>query len=439
MHARDRLAVVALLALVPALVLGLVLAAPGAARADEPFLLSLEGSAAVPVTAPQADWFEPGGSLAISVWRSLASPIALGARLRGGLLADGPAPRDPTLADPGIGSFFTLAVGARLRLEAIWDDSPRRGTGPWVEALGGAALTGASFRPSLEVGIGWGFELGDVDLGPTVRWSTVFETDSQLAPEHANMLLVGVELTLFDARPAATEEVDPAAIAEARDNDRCPDEDEDVDGFQDDDGCPDLDNDADGVPDAVDACPNAPEDRDGLMDEDGCPERDADADGILDELDACPLERETVNGIDDADGCPDRGLIELVDDRIVLEERVLFALNRARVRHRALPVIEAIVELTRQHPEWAELRIEGHADVQGDRAFNQRLSERRAHAVRTRLVEGGIPGAIISSVGYGETHPRVRGNDEEAYRANRRVEFVVVRRVADPATRGGVR
>ena len=436
MRALDRLAAIGLLTLLT--LLTLLLVAPRSAQADEPWMLSLEGSAAVPVTAPQASWFEPGGSLAVSVWRSLASPIAIGARVRGGLLADGPAPSDPTLADPGVGSFFTLSLGARLRLEAIWDDSPRRGTGPWVEALGGAALTGASIRPALEVGIGWGFELGDVDLGPTVRWSTVFETDSQLAPEHANVLLVGLELTLFDARPAIAEEL-AAPEANVASNDRCPDEDEDIDGFQDDDGCPDLDNDADGILDVTDDCPNEAEDRDGIMDEDGCPERDADSDGIVDELDACPLERETVNGVDDADGCPDVGLIELVDDRIVLEERVLFALNQARVRHGALPVLDAIVELTRQHPEWAELRIEGHADVQGDRAFNQRLSERRANEVRSRLVELGIPGGIITGVGYGETRPRVQGTDEAAYRANRRVEFVVVRRVAAPAARGGVR
>jgi hypothetical protein len=40
--------------------------------------------------------------------------------------------------------------------------------------------------------------------------------------------------------------------------DRCPDEPEDIDGFQDEDGCPDPDNDQDGVPDVSDACPNVP-------------------------------------------------------------------------------------------------------------------------------------------------------------------------------------
>ena len=45
-------------------------------------------------------------------------------------------------------------------------------------------------------------------------------------------------------------------------DDRCPDQPEDMDGFQDNDGCPDLDNDNDGIPDAEDKCPNAAEDED---------------------------------------------------------------------------------------------------------------------------------------------------------------------------------
>lgn len=40
--------------------------------------------------------------------------------------------------------------------------------------------------------------------------------------------------------------------------DKCPQNPEDVDGFEDQDGCPELDNDRDGVPDAMDKCPNEP-------------------------------------------------------------------------------------------------------------------------------------------------------------------------------------
>ena len=92
------------------------------------------------------------------------------------------------------------------------------------------------------------------------------------------------------------------------DDDGCPDDPEDKDGFEDSDGCPDLDNDGDGILDVDDACPLVKEDYDGDRDEDGCPEGregDRDGDGIPDDVDDCPDEPEDFDGFQDEDGCPD--------------------------------------------------------------------------------------------------------------------------------------
>ena len=88
--------------------------------------------------------------------------------------------------------------------------------------------------------------------------------------------------------------------------DKCPDDPEDRDGFEDDDGCPELDNDKDGIPDNDDKCPNEPETKNGFQDEDGCPDgQDRDKDGIPDELDKCPDQAEDKDGFEDEDGCPE--------------------------------------------------------------------------------------------------------------------------------------
>ncbi len=92
------------------------------------------------------------------------------------------------------------------------------------------------------------------------------------------------------------------------DQDECPDDPEDFDGFEDYDGCPDPDNDKDGILDVDDACPDIPEDFDGDQDEDGCPEGsdgDRDGDGILDSRDKCPDVPEDKDGFEDEDGCPE--------------------------------------------------------------------------------------------------------------------------------------
>jgi outer membrane protein OmpA-like peptidoglycan-associated protein len=92
------------------------------------------------------------------------------------------------------------------------------------------------------------------------------------------------------------------------DDDGCPDDPEDKDGFEDSDGCPDLDNDGDGILDVNDACPLVKEDYDGDRDDDGCPEGregDRDGDGIPDDMDQCPDVPEDFDGFQDEDGCPD--------------------------------------------------------------------------------------------------------------------------------------
>ncbi|MDD5222768.1 MAG: carboxypeptidase regulatory-like domain-containing protein [bacterium] len=65
------------------------------------------------------------------------------------------------------------------------------------------------------------------------------------------------------------------------------------------------DRDGDGIPDKFDKCPNDPEDIDGFQDNDGCPDPDNDNDGIPDRNDKCPNDPENVNGWQDKDGCPD--------------------------------------------------------------------------------------------------------------------------------------
>ena len=89
------------------------------------------------------------------------------------------------------------------------------------------------------------------------------------------------------------------------DVDECPEQPEDLDGFQDEDGCPDLDNDNDGINDGYDSCPDEPEDKDDFRDDDGCPDLDHDEDGIKEPADKCPDVAEDYDGFEDEDGCPE--------------------------------------------------------------------------------------------------------------------------------------
>ena len=68
--------------------------------------------------------------------------------------------------------------------------------------------------------------------------------------------------------------------------------------------------------------------------------------------------------------------------------------------------------------------IEGHCDERGSNEYNLSLSEQRAIGVRDYLVAYGIDTARIQTRAFGEEKPADPGHSEEAYRKNRRAEFV---------------
>ncbi len=71
------------------------------------------------------------------------------------------------------------------------------------------------------------------------------------------------------------------------------------------------------------------------------------------------------------------------------------------------------------------LRVEGHTDEQGARAYNERLSLRRAQAVARVLADAGLPAARIDTVGLGASRPVVQGTSVASRRENRRVAIIV--------------
>ena len=72
------------------------------------------------------------------------------------------------------------------------------------------------------------------------------------------------------------------------------------------------------------------------------------------------------------------------------------------------------------------ISVNGHTDDVGSAAYNQRLSERRAEAVRDYLVKAGLSPEILTVTGHGKALPLVPGTSEAARAKNRRVELGLV-------------
>ena len=144
---------------------------------------------------------------------------------------------------------------------------------------------------------------------------------------------------------------------------------------------------------------------------------DSDNDGVCDNVDKCP--DTPANTTVDADGCP------AVAEVVRVELDVKFDFDKSKVKEESYGDIKNLADFMNQYPQ-TNTTVEGHTDSVGTDAYNQKLSERRANAVRDVLVnEYGVAGERVGSVGYGESRP-VADNATEAGRAvNRRVEAEV--------------
>lgn len=86
--------------------------------------------------------------------------------------------------------------------------------------------------------------------------------------------------------------------------------------------------------------------------------------------------------------------------------------------------IADFAEYMKQNPNQTAI-INGHTDSTGNPAYNQKLSERRATAVKNKIIEEGIAAERLDARGYGETKPIADNATKEGRKQNRRVEAEV--------------
>lgn len=186
--------------------------------------------------------------------------------------------------------------------------------------------------------------------------------------------------------------------------DNCPEDKEDVDGFQDDDGCPDPDNDRDGVCDPWVA-------ESGLLDKYA---------HTCKGTDLCPEQEETLNSYKDDDGCPDE--VPVAPKKVFVLEGINFESGKATITTDSYVSLMKVVDIMEAFPE-TSFKIVGHTDNVGSPEKNQKLSADRAEAVKSFLVEKGIDGSRIVTAGAGDTQPIASNKTAEGRAKNRRIEF----------------
>jgi len=109
---------------------------------------------------------------------------------------------------------------------------------------------------------------------------------------------------------------------------------------------------------------------------------------------------------------------------VVLSQDLLFATNSTAVSSVSQNELRIVANSLNRYPN-TTVNVIGHTDSTGDASFNQNLSERRAQAVSSILISGGVSPGRIRSIGAGETQPVASNDTASGRQMNRRVEIVI--------------
>lgn len=114
-------------------------------------------------------------------------------------------------------------------------------------------------------------------------------------------------------------------------------------------------------------------------------------------------------------------------DRLIvtMPNNILFATDSYTVRSDLQRDLRTVASNLLAYPD-STIQIIGHTDNEGDAAYNQTLSERRANAVADVLMGEGVPFGRIDAIGRGESQPITSNLTPEGRAENRRVEIVIL-------------
>ncbi|MEZ4986344.1 MAG: OmpA family protein [Saprospiraceae bacterium] len=115
---------------------------------------------------------------------------------------------------------------------------------------------------------------------------------------------------------------------------------------------------------------------------------------------------------------------------VIVLENIYYDFNKSAIRKGAAQDLEALAQLMLNYPSM-QIELGAHTDSRGTNAYNEDLSLRRADSAKEFLIQNGIAGERIRTVGYGETRLRNHCNDdvecsEEEHKINRRTEVKVL-------------
>jgi len=103
----------------------------------------------------------------------------------------------------------------------------------------------------------------------------------------------------------------------------------------------------------------------------------------------------------------------------------LFDTGKSNLPPEAIRTVDRLVEFIGNHSN-RNVLIEGHTDSIGGDELNLTLSQKRADAVKERLVAKGVAEERITTKGYGKKYPLASNETPAGRQRNRRAELIIL-------------
>ncbi len=118
-------------------------------------------------------------------------------------------------------------------------------------------------------------------------------------------------------------------------------------------------------------------------------------------------------------------LIPLRPGQIIPLPELAFEANRFELQTQSAGELLRVSDMMRENPR-LKLEVAGHTNDRCDESFCLELSEKRARAVMSFLLEQGVESERLSAIGYGKSAPVQSNDTEEGRQANQRVELRIL-------------
>ncbi len=128
------------------------------------------------------------------------------------------------------------------------------------------------------------------------------------------------------------------------------------------------------------------------------------------------------NPLDPTDDVPKKKEIKVEVGKAIVLEGIVFKTGSANIEPQSEENLEEAFNTLEQNQD-ITVEIRGYTDNVGNPRSNQRLSQRRADAVKAWLVKKGIAATRITAKGYGQENPVGDNSTPEGRQKNRRIEF----------------